>query len=94
MIRYAGNPTGYEREIAELFRSISVDDVVPALKSPYSDDHWDPLIIMEPSPTSRADWVKTTTHARRTLDIFMVQEFPFSVFNTAPLFPREGVLFP
>ena len=35
---YAGNPTGHEREVAGLVRSVSAESLVHALQSPYSDD--------------------------------------------------------
>jgi len=59
-----------------------------SLESPYSDDHYDPLVITEPSPASRADWVKAATNSKRVLGIFIAQEFPFALV-TAKSFSRR-----
>ena len=76
MARYASDTADYERELTRLARSTTVEDLIPAAKSPYFDGRFDPLVIMEPSPNSRSEWVKMTTPAKRTLDIFMSSYFP------------------
>jgi len=77
MARYARNEAAYAREITGQARYTTVEGVIPATRSPYFDGCFDPLVVMEPSPTSRADWVRATTPARLTLDIYVRQYCPY-----------------
>ena len=86
MARYAGNRADYIRELTRQARLTTVEGLIPATKSPYFDGCFDPLVIMEPSPTSRADWVKMTTPAKFTLDIFMSSYFPPLPSSSDPRF--------
>jgi len=86
MARYAGNTDDYEHELTRQARSTSVQGLIPTTKSPYFDGLFDPLVVMEPSPDSRADWVKTTNPAKCTLDIFMGSYFPEMLPRSDPRF--------
>ena len=80
MARYANDMANYERELTRQARLTTVEGVISATRSPYFDGCYDPLVIMEPSPTSRADWVRTTTPGKRTLDIYIGHYCPYLGF--------------
>jgi len=86
MARYAGNKDDYERELTRQARLTTIHGLLPAAKSPYFDGCFDPYVIMEPSPTSRADWVKKMTGAKGTADIFMGSYFPEMLSRSDPRF--------
>ena len=87
---YVGSPTGYGREVARLVQSVSSASLVQTLKSTYPDDLYDPIVVMEPSPTSRIDWAKLAL-SKRAIGIFLDQKFittGYSALGLAGWYPR------
>lgn len=76
MALHAGDPTYYEAEVVRRAQSMpsSPESMKVALQSPYSDDRFDFLVVMEPDPISRENWVKKL-NAQRVFNIFMDQHF-------------------
>lgn len=56
---YARRPELYESAIARQVRAMDPEAFQAALSSPYSDDHSDLILVIEPSATSRAGSTKT-----------------------------------
>ena len=70
----ARDPTRYEYEAVEKAESMTPAVLKLALASPYSDDDNDLFVVIEPSETSRADYVKTIA-SKRVFQVFMERYF-------------------